>query len=58
MSRTREVKKILRPIAKKIVDLGLGHFGVKGKEVKTGAGVIIPSIRTIGDARAAVQLYG
>lgn len=58
MSRSKEVKKILRPIQKKVVDLGLGHYGVKGKERKTKDGRVIPNIRTVHDARAAVEKYG
>lgn len=58
MSRSKQIKKILKPIAKKVTDLGLGHYGVKGKESKTKDGRLIPNIRTLAEARLAVQLYG
>ena len=58
MSRSKQIKKILKPIAKKVIDLGLGHWAIKGKERKTKDGRVIPTIRTLAEAREAVALYG
>jgi hypothetical protein len=54
MSRSKQIKKILRPIAKKVYPVGLGHWVIKGQETRTKDGRIIPNIRTVGKATEAV----